>query len=213
LHIALDTHPLLDTLVETRRTFVTPAITLTPGLSTIGFEGQEVHSMDDASAPPAVLWFSPFRWMGDGEMVGESGWTDVDVVFADTLRLLAYRLPTSSLQPGEDLWLELRWEMMRSVPENYKLFVHIIDMNGELLAQRDSEPLDARYHTSWLGAGEMVWDSFSISLPPGIPPGTYAVKAGWYDASSGERLSVDALQTTDASTAFILGTIELPSNR
>jgi hypothetical protein len=64
-------------------------------------------------------------------------------------------------------------------------FVHLLNADGEIVAQRDHIPADGtRPTTGWL-PGEIVADSYRLPLPPGGP---YTLAVGLYDAASGMRI-------------------------
>ncbi|HLY26988.1 MAG TPA: hypothetical protein VKQ72_11660, partial [Aggregatilineales bacterium] len=45
------------------------------------------------------------------------------------------------------------------------------------------------YHTRLWQTGEIIFDEWRIIVPK-LPPGTYEIRAGMYDASSGKRLPI-----------------------
>ena len=63
----------------------------------------------------------------------------------------------------------------------YKVFVHVVDASGAVLAQQDGEPVGGFTPTTrWL-PGEIVVDAHEVRLPAGLAPGSYTVLAGMYD--------------------------------
>jgi hypothetical protein len=63
---------------------------------------------------------------------------------------------------------------------DYTIFVHLLDAEGETLANADHLP--PRPTHEWR-PGQAIPDRFKLPLPPGLPPGDYWVKVGLYDAS------------------------------
>ena len=107
--------------------------------------------------------------------------------FDGRYRLLGYDLPESATSGGP-LALTLFWEADAPDGRDYTVFVHLIDENGQLVAQSDGPPRAATYPTSIWSAGERVIDERTLVLPPDLPPGIYTVLVGLYDPASGTRL-------------------------
>jgi hypothetical protein len=70
------------------------------------------------------------------------------------------------------------------VTSTYKVFVHLLDASGNIVAQSDAIPAGGDAPTeSWL-AREVVTDRHELHAPG---PGTYWLVAGLYDPASGAR--------------------------
>ncbi len=110
--------------------------------------------------------------------------------FDDTIQLLGYDLPVTSLVPGDPLPLTLVWQSRTSdIRASYTVFAHLIGPDGEIHAQADKVPgfRSKQPTTSW-AMGEVITDPISIPLDPHTPPGKYAVQVGLYLAPDGPRL-------------------------
>lgn len=93
--------------------------------------------------------------------------------FEDGVTLVEARVP-SSIQMGMLLPVELIW----SVDDNEeKVFLHLLDAGGTLVAQRDAHPLPSP-------------DRHAIPIPVTIPPGTYTLMTGRYNPDTLERLTL-----------------------
>lgn len=76
----------------------------------------------------------------------------------------------------------------------YTVFIHILDPNGQLVAQHDGWPVDGRWPTTcWVG-DELIPEMITIALPDELPAGRYTLLAGLYDALSGKRLLAGGAQ-------------------
>jgi 4-amino-4-deoxy-L-arabinose transferase-like glycosyltransferase len=105
-------------------------------------------------------------------------------------RLLGYALPTA-VQPGQELPVTLYWTALGEAERDYVRFVHVLDADDRIVAQKDSVPGDGEMPlTSWL-AGEYIQDDVTITLPPDLPAGQYRLAVGMYDPASGQRLTTD----------------------
>lgn len=99
-------------------------------------------------------------------------------------------LVEDTLQLGQIVRLELLWQAAEPVQERYKVFVHLLGPEGQVVAQRDSEPVDGtRPTTSWQ-RGEPIADRYGLWLPADLPAGDYRLVAGLYHAETGDRVPV-----------------------
>jgi hypothetical protein len=74
--------------------------------------------------------------------------------------------------------------------------VQLLNETGQVVAQVDAQPQAGTAPTlTWL-PGEILSDPYTLTLPPTLPPGTYRLIAGLYDATTGARLPL-AGQDTD----------------
>lgn len=114
-------------------------------------------------------------------ITAETGW----------IRLSGYGF-TAETHTGGELLLALRWEALQSVPENYHVFVHLLDQEGDRLAQRDGQPVQWLRPTSTWQPGEEIIDRYGLLLSPDIAPGEYTLAVGLYHPVTGQRLPVSA---------------------
>jgi hypothetical protein len=81
----------------------------------------------------------------------------------------------------------LFWQASTALTIDHTVFIHILDAQGNVVAQADSPPAAGVYPTSLWDMGEIVGDERTL---PALSPGSYAVKAGLYRPDTGERLPV-----------------------
>ena len=107
----------------------------------------------------------------------------------DRIRLLAYRVESRGVAAGDSLTVSLFWQSDGVIAEDYHVFVHLIDENGQLVAQHDSVPNNGERPTwAWLD-DEVILDVHTVDTDPSLPPGPYSLSAGMYDFATGVRLS------------------------
>lgn len=87
-----------------------------------------------------------------------------------------------------NLSLHLYWSAEQPVPEDFTVFVHLLDEQGRIIAQADSQPDQAHYPTSAWRPGEVVRDTHVISLSQAVGGTHFSV--GLYLLSTMERLPV-----------------------
>ena len=97
------------------------------------------------------------------------------------------------LPAGSTLRVELFWEVLQQMDQNYTVFVHALGPDGHLLGQHDSWPADAHRPTSVLPVGEAFRDGHYLTLSEPAALSDITLRVGLYDGFSGEILQ-DAAQ-------------------
>ncbi len=111
--------------------------------------------------------------------------TNINAVFGDRLRLLAY-----DFEQADQLKLRLYWQASQRMGQDFKIFIHVFDpITAVPAAQDDAMPHRNAYPTSYWGLGEVVEDQIHISLRD-VPSGSYGLAIGVYEPVTGERLEV-----------------------
>jgi hypothetical protein len=133
------------------------------------------------------------------------------VTFWNLLTLQGVDLPTESLRPGESLPFTLHWQSAVPMTVDLKTFAHLLDAQGNMVAQLDWTPQDSlgyRPTTSWR-PGQPVVDRQAIPLPPDLPPGPYRLVVGWYYPVTGQRLPVTASDTGKNGDSMRVGEVRV----
>jgi hypothetical protein len=123
-------------------------------------------------------------WRVLGPAAGEEPVYRLDVRLADALTLLGHDRSPHSPQPGETLQVSLYWEALRPLAEEYHTFVHLLDGEGQWVAQSDRQPGGVYYPTTLWQTGERLRDDHLLTIPPGTPDGVYNLLAGAYAFAS-----------------------------
>jgi hypothetical protein len=109
----------------------------------------------------------------------------VDQEWADYVRLLGY---AQEHDANGGTRVVLAWQAVAPTEQAYKVFLHVVDEHGRLLAPLDSE----------FDVPSRLWEPGEIILSHHfleaglLPEGDYRMLVGIYDERSGERLPVDA---------------------
>lgn len=118
---------------------------------------------------------------------------------AATVTLAGYQFDPAAGQ------VTLYWQTDGPLSAGYKVFVQLLDSNGQLLAQSDAVPAQGqRPTTGWL-PGEIITDAHTLSLPADVPPGSpVRLIAGLYNPVDGSRLPLadgrgDAITVAEVS--------------
>lgn len=111
-----------------------------------------------------------------------------DISFGDMLQLKGFRLGTTRPKPGEQVKLTVYWKALQRPDQVYAVFNHLRAADGTPVWQGDTWPQNGIYTTNHWLAGEVVSESYTIELPPDLPPGTYTFYTGVYDPTTSNRL-------------------------
>ncbi len=85
------------------------------------------------------------------------------------------------------LTVTLTWAAQAVPPQDYTVFVHLVDSEGKLLAQDDAPPNAGRYPTSWWLPGDVIRDPHTLALPS-TPTAGWELRVGLYDPMTDTRL-------------------------
>ena len=99
-------------------------------------------------------------------------------------------LETLSSAPGGSVNIQLEWQALRAISENYSIFVHLLGPDGLIHGQIDRWPVSGTRATSGWAPGERIADAYSLQLPADAPLGAYTVEVGLYLLGTGQRLPV-----------------------
>jgi hypothetical protein len=117
-------------------------------------------------------------------------------VFGDRITLLDVDVAETRAMAGSTISLTLHWQTQAVMTTSYTVFVHLLDGEGNLVAQSDSVPGGGAHPTTnWL-PGETVDDPHQLVLPDILATGRYELLAGLYDTNSGARLLTRSGEST-----------------
>jgi hypothetical protein len=186
----------------------------------------------DAEAPAIAALHAGLRWPGDKRLVGlfpsgepvpgpvlldlvalrpvETPSADVtysvDARLGDAITLVGYDLSADAVRPGESLTVTLVWRAEAVPAGDYTAFVHLIDEDGNLVAQDDHPPLMGEYRTSFWASGDVVRDTYSLALDSSQLPCACTLHVGLYDPQAGVRVpAYDGLGGRFEDDAVVVG--------
>lgn len=126
--------------------------------------------------------------------------------FGDKLLLRGFDLPDTGLA-GQLLPVTLYWETLAPMDSRYRAFVHLVDANGNRLAQHDDDPA-CRLLTTDMRPGQESTRQFRLPLPADILPGHYSVLFGVYHPDTLARLPIwDNQSQQSPGDSVILGDV------
>ncbi len=108
----------------------------------------------------------------------------------DHILLRGYTVDVETARVGTDLPLTLYWQTEATLKFDYTIFVQILNDQGQLVAQYDSQPLFGYLPSSQWPIDEIIPDRVRTPLPTDLPLGDYAIITGLYNLQTMERLKV-----------------------
>lgn len=149
-------------------------------------------------------WYGDFRLCLYGSPGELSQPIPLDIRLGPDVSLRSYQIASQSVSAGQILSLSLYWQALAQLDRNYKVFVQLLSPAGQLVAQRDSQPLDGFRPTSAWRPGQEITDRYGLLLPDSLPPGAYQLVVGMYDGETGQRLKVSGANIPIGADAVLL---------
>jgi len=137
------------------------------------------------------------RWYGDVRLatygvasLPEEPDVALDARFGENIRLQGYALDNTVFSPGGIVPVTLFWEAQAPLTERYKVTVQLLDGEGHLVAQIDTEPRDGLAPTTSWQPNRTLADRYGLLLPSDSLSGRCSLIVALYHLVNGERLSV-----------------------
>jgi hypothetical protein len=109
---------------------------------------------------------------------------------ADRVRVIGY----DAVREANQLHVAIYWQAQAKLPANYTTFVHLLDANGNKIAQGSDHQVGGDFYpTSLWQIGETLRDEFIIAAPVNLSNGPYQVLAGMYRSSDSEMLGAPVI--------------------
>jgi len=122
----------------------------------------------------------------------------VTILGDNQIALLDYRIE-GPLRHGATVRLNVLWQALKPLDEDYTVFVHAVDGEGTIWGQRDTEPQEGEYPTTEWRLGEIVQDRYELQIDVAGPREGYQLVVGLHDSETEERLRLP-----DGTTEVIL---------
>ncbi len=139
-------------------------------------------------------------------------WPDdaAGAVYGDGLEARWEMLPPSAAS-GETIYPAIRWQPRAALTGTLATSLRLVGPDGEVWAQPpDERPLGPAFLSAQWPAGVVQRQPLALTVPEGLPPGTYTVLLVAYDAVTGQPFSLTPLNgTTVMSPGAVLGHIKV----
>lgn len=120
----------------------------------------------------------------------------IDRTWERKIRLLGFVARPTNPRPGDVLKVKLFWQGLAEMDIDYTVFAHLIDEEGKLVAQSDSQPRNGERPTTAWRYEEVVPETREVTLPGTLQPGRYTLCVGFYNLQTMQRLEVSDIDGT-----------------
>ncbi|MDY7041558.1 MAG: glycosyltransferase family 39 protein [Chloroflexota bacterium] len=113
----------------------------------------------------------------------------LNVNFGERMQLLGYDLEANEVHPGEFLHFTLYWKCLDSMNRDWSVFLHLLDENELVIAQRDRYPGQGSLATPLLTPGQTFADRYVLPIPAtAYSPSDATLEVGLFEVNTNERL-------------------------
>ena len=153
---------------------------------------EEIPLMNKFGLPYDALVLTDYVVLGEPAITAEDIPHPGSYVLGEPplLTFMGYDSDGAGFQPGNTATVTLYWQSRTPIANNYSVFVHLVDENGNVISQHDNEPGNGRFPTGTWFPYEIIRDAHTLTLPPDAPPGPYTLAVGMYDWQTGARLPI-----------------------
>ncbi len=101
------------------------------------------------------------------------------MTFGGKAELLGAEVDRAQAQPGDAIKVTLYWRALAAMDQSYTEFVHLIDGDGIIVAQRDTWPGRGMYPTVLWQPGQVFADELYLHVPDGAYAPNIADICAW----------------------------------
>jgi hypothetical protein len=134
-----------------------------------------------------------------------------DATFGENVRLVGWDIPGGlTRKPGDVLPVSLLWEALAPISDDYTVGVYLLSKDGQLVAQRDSFPVNYFEPTTTWRTDSLHRDNHGLLLPAALPPGEYELWVAlywWQPPDHTERLPVRGTNGQALGDHIVLATV------
>lgn len=135
----------------------------------------------------------------------------VEATFGKSIRLLRY-----GAQPEADgVTVTLVWQattqqaaVRDAAPLPQSWFVHLLDANGQIIAQQDRQPQGGWLPTAQWSPQQQVTDRLFFLLPANLAQRSLSLRIGWIDPATGQPISVFTADGQALTDPFLIAEIK-----
>ena len=207
--ISANGHPLEITFVPSEKTaFLTRPFQLEKGYNVVSFENMVDSQYVGGVADEMQFYIEVFRLEvvpADAiQLVSQS----LVAQFGQSIELVGVDWEIEDVDMAQSVYVTLYWRAVMPVEESYKVFVHLLDQTGDLVAQHDSVPVNWVLPTNAWQPGDIIVDRHQVMLPQNHQIGKIGeIGIGMYHPENLQRLDVAVL---DGDVRSVDGSIRLP---
>ena len=130
--------------------------------------------------------------------------------FQNGICLKAVSYHRQQLAPGEPFALDLHWTVQNPVADDFIMFVHLLDGDGQSVAGVNAYPLEHAYRTYEWQPVETIISSTELDVPGNLRPGAYSFELGMYLPYDFERVPTIGIDRTVNGDRILFGLVKVP---
>lgn len=136
---------------------------------------------------------------------------ELNLLFADSFRLLTADVTPAAVHPGEIFNVNLYWQGAAKMDKNYSVFVRAVDVDGEVLAGRDTYPGLGLLPTRHWPQGKIVRDVIPLTVPVEVEhlPVVAEIRVGLFDYNSDDRTGLPAINASGDEVLPAIGKVKI----
>jgi hypothetical protein len=134
----------------------------------------------------------------------------LNVTFGNRIELLGAEVDRVLAQPGDPIKVTLFWRALQPIDRSYVEFVHLIDAQGIMVAQRDTWPGRGMYPTTLWQPGEVIADPLYLHIPDGAyAPNGATLQVGLFEQDGPRLKAIDAQGQVVEDNAMLIGPLRV----
>jgi hypothetical protein len=129
-----------------------------------------------------------YEYLGDSPQVLDTLQFQRGDVFGNTIELTGYNLQVDHQR--NEAHVTLYWRTLTPPADDYTIFVHLLDANGNRISQHDQRPMDGRFPTHLWRPDDVMHTDHALQASEACLQDSCYLLVGFYDWETGERLPV-----------------------
>lgn len=125
------------------------------------------------------------------------------------LQLTQANLEQPTAKAGDTVTFSVQWEAIMPSTANLTTLLHLGEAGQPPLTQGDRPPVNGNYPTTLWESGEIINDSYAITLPADLAAGRYPLWIGMYDPATLQRLPLSASGVRQPHDQFLIDYLEI----
>ncbi len=130
-------------------------------------------------------------------------------VLDDSIELTAVSLNKTIAKPGDVITINPTWRVITPPGQPLTTLIHLAEAGQPPLATGDSPPRNGSYPTTVWAAGELIEDSYTLTIPDDLANGRYPVWIGMYNPDTLARLPLTVNGQRQPNDVYLAGWLEV----
>jgi 4-amino-4-deoxy-L-arabinose transferase-like glycosyltransferase len=141
-----------------------------------------------ASWAPVGRIAPTYEYLGDRPQALDEVQFQREDVFGDAIQLAGYTTHID-METGQ-LGVTLYWRTLNTPADDYTIFVHLMDSQGNRISQQDRRPLDGRFPTNMWRRGDVMHTDHLLQASDVCLAAPCYLAVGFYNWETGQRVPV-----------------------